>query len=129
MPGPDRRTHFRYRIGGANLNQDDDRGGDRRRDHGMQHDAKLAVIGVACRLVYVGYLNKRKQGQQQQAQHRGRHREGARSGPVWLKTVQKPLTPYFKDTQNWMRRSTRRLHAGLWEPKGAYRLDSYASKM
>jgi len=78
MPGTENLGYFRDRGGGTNLDQNDGRGGDDRRNHGMQHHAQLAMIGIARRLMDVSYLDKGQKRQQQQAQHRGRRRKAAR---------------------------------------------------
>jgi hypothetical protein len=93
-------------------NDRDNRSGRRRQR--MEHDAKLAVIGVACGGVNVRNLHQGKQCQQHQAHHNRGYGKRARPGgsaPCWLKKVQKVVTPYFKDTQNRMpdrKRSLRR---------------------
>lgn len=56
MPEPDDDARLRNRSGAAQLHHDDDCGGNRCRRGGMQRDAKLAVVSIAGRGVYVRNL-------------------------------------------------------------------------
>jgi hypothetical protein len=130
MPEPDHRTGFDHWSGASQLNQDDEGRGYRRRGGGMEHDTELAMIGVSGGGVDVRHLHHGQQGQQNQAQNRRGHRKCAPPcvGAVWLESVQKDVTPYFQDTQNWMLPYEERLHHVPNRP-AAYLLDMLSSKM
>ena len=70
MPGPDRGAGFDRGRGASKLNQNDQRRSHRGGGGRMQHDAKLAVVGVSGRWVDVSHLNHRQQSQQNHAQSR-----------------------------------------------------------
>jgi hypothetical protein len=100
----------------------------------MHYDAELAMIRVGGVGVNVRHLHQRQQGQQNQAQSRGGYDKCAPAavGTVWLESVQKVVTPYFQDTQNWMLPYEKRLHDALDNAAAqmaAYLLDTHSSKM
>jgi hypothetical protein len=71
----------------------------------VHHDAELAMICVGGVGVDVSHLNQRQESQQNQAQSGGGYGKCAPAavGAVWLESVQKVVTPFFQDTQSWMR--------------------------
>lgn len=97
MPDPDGDLCFKNRRGASQLHQDDGRCSHRDRRHGMQHDAQLAMVRIACRGVRMRHLHHDQQRQQNQAQHRGGDDERAPrcKCPGWQESMQKVVTPYF----------------------------------
>jgi hypothetical protein len=100
----------------------------------MHYDAELAMIRVGRVGVDVCHLYQRQQSQQDHAQSRGGYDKCAPPvmGADWLESVQKVVTPYFQDTQNWMLPCEERLHDALNRAVAslaAYLLDTHSSKM
>jgi hypothetical protein len=79
----------------AQLNHDDEGGGDGYRCDGVEDDAERAVVGVGLERMGVGYLDDGEEGQQDEAQNRRRHEyfwsgeEGLASS--WLEPAQSVL--------------------------------------
>ena len=73
-PGAQRGAFDADGSGRSDLNQDDDSGGCRDGDDGVENDAEGAVVGVGFEGVGVSHLDEGEQGQKHEAEDRRRHR-------------------------------------------------------
>ena len=91
------------RSGSANRHQDDERGGYRNRNYGMENNAEGAVVGVGFKGVGMCHLNDGKQSKQDEAEdrrgHRGTGLDEKRLASSVLESLQSGLQ--LKDTQIW----------------------------
>ena len=75
------RSRLDHRNRSSHLDENNDRGRQRDGDHGVDRDAKRAMIRIAFQGMNVGDLHDGEQSQEHKAHHRGGH-EGSRRPPV-----------------------------------------------